>query len=207
MDKIEVALMNFIFDIGNVLIDFKPEQFLHTLFNNPLDETKINDIIFRSNEWIRLDQGTITPKEASENFCSEEPKYKGQIIKTMKKLPDMLTPIHRTIEMLPRIKTSGHKLYYLSNYHRELSRYVQDRYPFFSLFDGGVFSCDVHMLKPSAEIYQYILDKYQLNARECVFFDDTERNITAAEKIGIKGVLFTDVCQIEHFIADINSPL
>ena len=32
--------MNFIFDIGNVLVDFKPEQFLRELLNNPADEKK-----------------------------------------------------------------------------------------------------------------------------------------------------------------------
>lgn len=43
--------MNFIFDIGNVLLDFKPELFLHMLFDNPLEEEKINEIIFKSTEW------------------------------------------------------------------------------------------------------------------------------------------------------------
>jgi len=136
--------MNFIFDIGNVLIDFKPETFLHRLINNPLDEDKINEIIFKSNEWVKLDEGTITSKEACSNFCLREPKYQELIIKTMEKIPEMLTPMPKTIELLPKIKESGHRLYFLSNYHKELSRYVQDKYPFWGLFDGGVFSCDIH---------------------------------------------------------------
>lgn len=192
--------MNFIFDIGNVLIDFKPELFLNSLINNPLDKTKINEIIFKSNEWIKLDEGTITPKEACSNFCLREPQYQELIIKTMKKLPEMLTPIAKTVELLPKIKASGHKLYFLSNYHKELSRYIKDKYSFFDLFDGGVFSCDVHMLKPSIEIYQYILDKYGLDPQDCLFFDDTEKNVKAAEKLGIKGIIFTDEQKVIDFI-------
>ena len=74
-------------------------------------------------------------------FLSQRPKTQKNIIKTMEKLPDMLTPILETIEWLAKIKASGHKLYYLSNYHKVLSRYVQDEYSFFRLFDGGAFSC------------------------------------------------------------------
>jgi haloacid dehalogenase superfamily, subfamily IA, variant 3 with third motif having DD or ED len=193
--------MNFIFDIGNVLIDFKPEQFLHTILKNPIYESKMNEIIFKSIEWVKLDEGTITSKEACLNLCIKEPEYKELIIAVMEKLPLMLTPIPKTIKLLPKIKKFGHKLYYLSNYHKELSRYIQDKYSFLKLFEGGVFSCDVHMLKPSTQIYKYILDKYKLDAKDCVFFDDIEENVAAAEKSGMMGVLFTGADKIESFIS------
>jgi putative hydrolase of the HAD superfamily len=192
--------MNFIFDIGNVLIDFKPEQFLYTLFNDPPVEKKINEIIYKSPEWVRLDEGTITPQEACLNFCAKEPEYKELIAEVMDKLPEMLTPIQKTIALLPEIKKQGHKLYYLSNYHKELSRYIQNKYSFFKLFDGGVFSCDVHMVKPDPAIYRYLLDKYKLKPEDCVFIDDTKENVLAAEKEGIKGVLFTDAAVLEEYM-------
>lgn len=193
--------MNFIFDIGNVLIDFKPKLFLHKLFENSAYEDKINDIVFKSREWVRLDEGTITPKEACSVFCMREPEYREQITKTMEKLPEMLTRIPETTELLPKIKAAGHSLFYLSNYHKELSSYIQKQYSFFDLFDGGVFSCDVHLLKPSSEIYRYFLSKYGLDPHDCVFFDDVEENVRGAENAGIKGILFTDAQQIREFIA------
>jgi len=200
----EDFFMNFIFDIGNVLIDFKPEQFLHTLLKNPTDERKINEIIFESDEWIKLDEGTITPKQACSNFCEREPEYQELIIKVMDKLSEMFTPIQKTIELLPKIKKLGHKLYYLSNFHKELSLFIQNKFSFFGLFEGGVFSCDVHMVKPSAEIYHFILDKYKLEPKDCVFFDDTDVNVVVAEKIGIRGVLFKEANEIESFIKSIS---
>lgn len=109
----------------------------------------------------------------------------------MDNLPNMLTPIAETIELLPKIKESGHKLYYLSNYHKELSRYIKNKYSFFNYFDGGVFSCDVNVVKPSVKIYQHFLDKYRLEPRECLFFDDMEQNVSAAKESGINGILFT----------------
>lgn len=192
--------MNFIFDIGNVLIDFKPELFLHRLFDNPLAEDKINQVIFKSNEWVKLDQGIITPEEACRKFCSREPQYQDLIKKTMERLPEMLTPMHETIALLPKIKEAGHQLYYLSNFHKKLRGYVQDKYSFFSLFDGGVFSCDVHQLKPAFEIYRCLLDKYSLTPQDCLFIDDIVENVKSAEMLGIQGELFTDVQKIEQFI-------
>jgi FMN phosphatase YigB (HAD superfamily) len=196
--------MNYIFDIGNVLIEFRPALFLQKLFADPPLEKKINDIIFKGAEWVKLDEGLITQGDACGALCQKEPKYRQQIIKTMKSLPEMLTPLSETAKLLPEIKKSGHKLYYLSNYHKELSDYIFNRYPFFGLFDGGVLSCDVHMLKPSLEIYRCLLDKYGLDRRECVFIDDLEENVKAAETIGVKGVLFTDVQKVEKLLGVIQ---
>ena len=192
--------MNFIFDIGNVLIDFKPEQFLRRVINDPTAEEVINQTIYKSREWVMLDMGTITPQKACEIFCDRQPEYKKQIVKIMDMLPEMLTPIDETMELLPKIKEQGHRLFYLSNYHKDLSRFILKKNSFFNLFDGGAFSCDVHMVKPSAEIYRYFLDKYRLEPKDCVFFDDTKENVLAAEKAGIKGVLFTGAAVLEDFL-------
>ena len=40
------------------------------------------------------------------------------------------------------------------------------------------------MLKPDPAIYQLLLDRYGLNANECLFVDDMAVNTAAAEKVG-----------------------
>ena len=57
-------------------------------------------------------------------------------------------------------------------------------------FDGIVVSSDVKMIKPNPAIYKYILETYNLKPEECLFIDDVEANVKAAEKAGIKGFLF-----------------
>jgi len=192
--------MNFIFDIGNVLIDFKPIPFLQKMFADPELEAKINKTIFKSHEWLDMDRGTISHEDACDVFCLREPNYKAEIIQTMQHLNDMLTPISGTIEILPEIKKNGHNLYYLSNYHNELRNYIIDKYSFFSLFDGGVFSCDVKTIKPEPEIYRQLLYMYQLSPKDCVFFDDMSENVEAARREGINSVLFTDVECVKPFL-------
>ena len=192
--------MNFIFDIGNVLIDFKPVPFLQGLFSDQSLANKMNETIFRSPEWLKMDQGLITHSEATDIFCLREPNFKPEIIYTMQQLSDMLTPMPDTIELLPKIKERGHNLYYLSNYHNELRNYITAKYQFFSLFDGGVFSCDIHINKPAPGIYRHLLNTYGLSPKDCVFFDDMEENIEAAKKEGINGILFASAECVDAFL-------
>ena len=192
--------MNFIFDIGNVLIDFKPDIFVKKLFTEQIIAEKILATIFGAPEWLKMDQGLLTHPEAIDIFSAREPGYQAEIRHTMERVTDMLIPMIETVELLPRIKTSGHSLYYLSNYHKELSEYILGKYDFFDLFDGGVFSCDIRVNKPSPEIYRFLLEKYMLPASDCVFFDDMTENVLAAEKEGIKGILFTGAECVKRFL-------
>jgi putative hydrolase of the HAD superfamily len=192
--------MNFIFDIGNVLVDFKPVPFLHTLFYEETLINAMNDIIFKSPEWVRMDEGRMTHKEAAAVFVRNAPQYREAIAYTMYNIPKMLTLMPDTANMLKVLKGNSHKLYYCSNYHKELSRYIQQKYDFFDLFDGGVFSCDINVIKPNPAIYRYLLDKYHLSSAECIFFDDVWENVVAAIKEGIKGVHFTSVNSIKPYL-------
>ncbi|MCL2197508.1 MAG: HAD family phosphatase [Defluviitaleaceae bacterium] len=192
--------MNFILDIGNVLIDFKPIPFLQGLFPEQALADKVNNIIFKSPEWLQMDEGIVSHKDACTIFCKREPNFAQAITHTIGQLNTMLTPISDTIKLLPKIKERGHKLYYLSNYHNELRDYILGKHPFFSLFDGGVFSCDVNAVKPNPKIYRLLLEKYNLTAEECIFFDDMEENIAAAKKEGISSVLFTSADCIKPFL-------
>jgi len=192
--------MNFIFDIGNVLISFQPLPFLGSLFSERLLIDKLYKTVFQSPEWTKFDQGTLTHEEACHIFCMREPDVQQEIRQVMQHLKDTLIPMPDTVALLPEIKKAGHDLYYLSDNHKELGRYLVNTHSFFELFDGGVFSCDVHVRKPAAEIYRYLLEKYQLDPRECLFFDDKEENVAAANKEGMHGVLFTDAACVKPFL-------
>ena len=183
--------MNFIFDIGNVLAEYKPVDYLETLFSDDSIVRKMNNTIFKSRQWVLMDLGELSHKDAMEIFCESEPEFESAIRKTFSNINDVLPPISETIELLPKIKSLGHNLFYLSNMHKEFSIYLLENYDYFDLFDGGVFSSDVHLIKPSPEIYRLLLNEYSLDPKDCLFFDDVEENVTAAEKEGIKGVLFT----------------
>ena len=185
--------MNFVFDVGNVLVDYEPLFFLEGLFPEKDLAKKLCEIIFRSPEWELMDQGVMTHTQACEVFCEREPEYKQEIVKTMQSVNTLFTPISETIELLPKIKEQHHGLYFLSNIHVEIRDFLLKEYGFFEFFDGGVFSCEIHITKPSPGIYRHFLEKYNLTPGECVFFDDMERNVKAAQAEGMQSVVYTGV--------------
>ena len=60
----------------------------------------------------------------------------------------------------------------------------------FDLTWNVVMSGEELIAKPDLRIYQILLDRYGLKADECVFIDDRQSNIDAAQAIGIHGITF-----------------
>jgi putative hydrolase of the HAD superfamily len=60
------------------------------------------------------------------------------------------------------------------------------------IFDTVIISAEVGMVKPSAKIYEIALEQARVSAKDAVFVDDMKANIEACEKIGMKGILFSE---------------
>ena len=190
-------IKNIIFDIGGVLLNYNPLKFLEDMYDDTDMVNRLYDCIFASKEWVRLDEGTMTIKEAVDIFASRFPGISEEIHMVMKNWQSMFVPIIGTVDILKKLKTSGFGLYYLSNFHDEASRYVTEKYDFWKEFDGGIFSFAENMVKPNPEIYHTLLERYSLNATDCIFIDDMPQNIKAAEAAGITGIVFENPCQLE----------
>lgn len=70
-----------------------------------------------------------------------------------------------------------------------------DAYPrdvFDGMFNAVVISADVGMRKPEERIYRHAAELIGLPPSECVFIDDMEANVRAAEAIGMHGIVHTE---------------
>ena len=56
--------------------------------------------------------------------------------------------------------------------------------------DGGILSWKEGLIKPQPEIYALLLERFQLIPQECVFLDDTAKNLDAAKEFGIHTILY-----------------
>jgi putative hydrolase of the HAD superfamily len=59
------------------------------------------------------------------------------------------------------------------------------------MFHAVVISAEVGMRKPEERIYRHAIELVGLPPAECVFVDDLEANVRAAEAIGMRGILHT----------------
>ncbi|MDY6785199.1 MAG: HAD family hydrolase [Cyanobacteriota bacterium] len=46
--------------------------------------------------------------------------------------------------------------------------------------------------KPAPDVYQYVLDKLGLEAKDCVAFEDSEQGFAAASRVGLKTIITTN---------------
>lgn len=188
---------NIIFDIGNVLLQFNPLDYLKIMFNDDKIESLVYKEIFQSKEWVHLDRGTLTQDEAVKAISQRNPNYEVHIKKCMDNWIDILTPIEGTIQIVNELKEKGFKLYLLSNFHSLAFENIYSKYDFFKYFDGGVISYKENLIKPETEIYTKLLDTYGLNAKECLFIDDTLVNTEAADRLDFNTIHFSNCETLE----------
>jgi len=181
-------IKNIVFDLGNVLISFKPEDFLKKqIFPENIKSTILTDI-FKSKEWIMLDNGDISTLEAIEAIAIKSILKKEEITHIFNLRTKLMFPLDINVNLLPGLRKRGFRLFYLSNFPHDIFEELRTEYSFFKYFDGGIISAEVKYSKPNSRIYEILIEKYFLNPKECLFIDDLEINVKAAEKLGMKGL-------------------
>lgn len=184
-------IRNIIFDLGNVLISFIPSDYLKKKNYPEFIQHRILNDIFRSEEWKKLDNGDITVPEAIESISRKSALKREEIALVFNFRTDIMFPLDENVRTLPELKKQGFKLYYLSNFPLDSFEEVRNDYYFFRYFDGGIISSQVKLSKPDPRIYRQILITYGLDPEECLYIDDIQENVIAAESVGMQ-ILFTN---------------
>jgi 2-haloacid dehalogenase len=91
--------------------------------------------------------------------------------------------IPQNVILLQKLKEK-YKLYGLTNWSAETFPIVFKQYAFFTLFDGIVISGEEKLIKPDQKIFELLLERYHLEAKNALFIDDNINNIQAAKEIG-----------------------
>ncbi len=182
-------IKNIIFDLGNVLLNYKPMEFLLQFTK---DQERINSFISKvsfSRTWFELDRGTLSLKKAREILSSRYPEELDLLVPYFEHWLEILTPIQGRIEILEPLKKKGYKLFILSNFIEEAFHHVIEQYNFFSLFDGRVISYEEKVIKPEKAIYDILVSRYNLIPQECVFLDDHSSFLKPAKQLGMSTIL------------------
>ena len=180
---------NIVFDLGNVLISFRPAEFFSKNDYPQYIKTKILSDIFGSKEWGMLDNGDINTSEGIDAISLNSSLNREEIAHIFNLRIEMMFPLDQNVRLLPELKKQGFRLYYLSNFPIDIFEEIKTGYYFFRYFDGGVISSEVKFSKPDNRIYEIMLEKYFLLPEECLFIDDLEVNVRAAEALGMKGLV------------------
>lgn len=190
-------IRNIIFDIGNVLTDFRWKEFLQ---DKGFDNAMIRRIAQASVEsplWREFDRGVWSDEELMSAFVSNDPEIEAVLHTAYDDIHGMVTPRDYAIPWVQALKAKGCGVFYLSNFSKKAEEECGDALAFIPYMDGGILSWRDKLIKPDPEIYQLLLERYDLKAEECVFVDDTPENVEGAMRQGIHGIVFKSREQVE----------
>lgn len=185
---------NFIFDFGQVLVHFLPQQMTSAYVSDPQDCQTVCDVIFDRLYWDKLDDGSITDEALKAAACRRLPARLQQVAcRVYDGWVEQLPFIEGMPRLVQELKAAGGRLYLLSNISEGFTKayaHVPRLVELFSQFDGLVFSGPLGITKPGKAIFQHLLSTYGLQAEDCIFIDDAPKNVAGAQAVGIQGYLF-----------------
>jgi putative hydrolase of the HAD superfamily len=183
-------IKNVVLDMGNVLLDFRPEFVMDQFCSSEEEKDVIRRELFEGPEWPLGDRGDIKDKDRYDLVKVRVPEKYHEALKNCALHWDIcMDPLEGAKEFCETVKEKGYKIFVLSNASDLFYVYFPKFLPL-DFFDGVFVSSDYLMLKPDVEIYKTFLNKYGLKGEECLFIDDRQDNIDGAGKAGLNTFRF-----------------
>lgn len=190
-----------VFDIGNVLMRFSPEEFIEELF--PGDGEKQRHMlgaVYRGAQWPLLDRGTLTCEEASAQLLEAHGGRFEDYMHAFTGWFELLEPIDEGWRAVQRCRRAGKRLYLLTNYPQKGYAHLREKFADrFSVFSGDVVSSRLLMMKPEKEIYAELIASCGVEPSRMVFIDDLLANVDGAMKMGIHGFHMHEKGMMDRF--------
>ncbi|MDD3723612.1 MAG: HAD family phosphatase [Lutibacter sp.] len=189
-----------IFDLGGVLVDWKPEYLYRKVFDGDEEKVKwfLNNIC--TSTWNAEQDGGRTIEEAENLKIAEFPEHEDLIRLYYNQWHQMFSgPIAENVALFKSLKASGnYKIYALTNWSAQKWDKALELFPFFHDFDGVVVSGQEKTRKPFPEIYHLLTDKFDINPEKAIFIDDNKENIVAAIALKFHGIHYESPQQLLH---------
>ncbi len=182
-----------VFDIGNVLAHFCWEDYLKDCGYTQEVIDKVSKATVLSPLWNELDRGVRNEEEIFTEFAKSDPSVEKEIMAMYRDALDLVKEYDYSADFVRTLKRNGYKVYLLSNYSRFTFEYAKKIFKFIQYVDGGVISYEVAYTKPEAQIYQALIDKYNIEPTHAVFLDDLQANLEGAKPFG-----FHTICVKSH---------
>lgn len=193
-----------VFDLGGVLIDWDPRYLFEKLIP---DEAEMDFFLARvcSPEWnAQMDRGNSF-QEAVDELALVYPRYSSQIQAYYSRWEEMIVgPFPGTVKILERLRGAGYPLAALSNWSAETFPKVMDKFEFLNWFSTLVISGEVGLIKPDPEIYHYLLEKINREAKDCIFIDNSKSNVRTAEELGFISIHFSSPEELEGSMEELG---
>jgi len=181
-----------IFDLGKVLLDFSYERCARNLATrSTASVSAIRELLDQSPLLFRLETGLLSSTEFFSQVRSAI-GFRGELADFAPLFGDIFSPLEPMIALHARLRGEGVPAFIFSNTNDFAVRHIRATYPFFSEFDGYVYSHEQGAMKPAAKIYEAVEALSGLRGADLLYIDDRAENIAAGAERGWRTVLHHD---------------
>ncbi|UOQ72718.1 HAD family hydrolase [Hymenobacter cellulosilyticus] len=188
-----------VFDLGGVLIDWNPRYLYQKLIADEQQMTHFLSTV-TTPDWNEEQDAGRSIAEGTALLVQQHPEHKELIEHFYGRWPEMLGgPIQGTVDVLTELRASGrYHLYALTNWSAETFPVALEQFEFLHWFEGIVVSGTEKSRKPFPDFYHTMFTRYSIEPGQALFIDDNERNILAAQAVGMQTIHFLSAEQLRE---------
>ena len=192
-----------VFDFGRVLFRWRPDALLAEVLPHRACDPESTQHwvgqVFQAygGDWGDFDRGVVEPEELARRIAARTGLGEDEVAAVIAACPGELEPLPDTVAWLRRLHANGVPLHYLSNMPEPFAQHFERTHDFMKLFESGVFSSRVQLIKPDPAIFEHAAQVFGRAPASLLFLDDHEPNIVAARAAGWQAVHFIDAAQAE----------
>jgi len=193
-----------LFDWGGVLIDnpapglmaycaetlgVRVEDYTaaHDRHGEPLQKGAISEAAF----WERICEDLKRPRPAA-------PSLWGQAFAAV------YAPRAEVFALAARLRERDCKTALLSNTEAAAMQFFAEQG--YDMFDATIFSCAEGTFKPERRIYEIAAGKLGVEPSRCAFIDDNPAYADGATRVGMSGIVYENLKQVENALRDLGAP-
>ncbi len=195
--------MKIVFDFGGVLFRWKPLEFLPRLLPGHATSREATQALLRGifqgfeGDWGEFDRGVLEAGPLAQRIAARTGLTVDEARHVVDSIPQELQPLPDSVALLRSLHAAGRELYFLSNMPEPYARHLESTHEFLALFQRGIYSARVKMIKPDPAIFEHARASFGDSGSPLVFIDDVEKNVVAARASGWRAIHFRDARQCE----------
>lgn len=180
-----------VFDLGKVLVDFDYSIAGRRIAAQAdLSAAEVQKFLDHSPLLYRFETGLMTRQEFHQTVC-EHTGFRGSLEEFGKFFADIFWEIPVMVEIQATLRRRGIPTYIFSNTNDLAVEHIRRNFPFFSNFDGYIYSYEVGAMKPAARIYEALEQMSGKRGPEILYLDDRQENVDAGAARGWQVILQT----------------
>ena len=198
---------NIVFDFGAVLFTWQPRVLITTHFpeqaTTPEQAAVLAQAVFAHADWHNFDRGVLPAHAVSVRTAARLGLPEPALRALIDGIAEHLQPMPDTLAVLAQLRALRDQqpdklqLHFLSNMPIPYARLLEQKHSFLSWFDGGIFSGDVHHIKPECKIFELLEARYALEPGNTIFIDDLADNVASARARGWQGIHFVSAALLQ----------